>query len=111
LLLTFTNMLWSSNRARCSPYGSELGPENGERESYRFAILKKNFVEKVKELNHWLPQSQLQEVYKKVTNIDHPDFVVKSKIFYDMLTKGVKILTKENQEERARLFKKEMKTI
>jgi type I restriction enzyme R subunit len=50
-------------------------------------------------------------VYKKVTDIDHPDFVVKSKTFYDMLTNGVKIVTKENQEERARLFKKEMKTI
>ncbi len=45
----------------------------------------------------------MQEVYKKVTDIDHPDFVMKSKMFYDMLTTGVKIQVKDKQGERTRI--------
>lgn len=52
-----------------------------------------------------MTDAQLEEVYKKVTDIDHPDDLVKSKIFYDMLTNGVKISIKENNEERTRLAK------
>jgi len=86
-------------------HGSELSPENEERDSYRHIILKKRFIEAVKRLNPWLTQIQLQEVYKKVSEIDHPDFVMKSKIFYDMLTNGAKITIKEKQEERTKIAK------
>jgi len=85
--------------------GYELAPENEERDSYRNAILKKRFIEAIKRLNPWLIQSQAQEIYKKVTEIEHPDFVMKSKIFYDMLTNGVKITTKVNHEERTKIAK------
>jgi type I restriction enzyme R subunit len=73
-------------------HGSELSPENAERESYRDIVLKKRFVSAVKKLNPWLTDEQLEEVYKKVTDIDHPDDLMKSKMFYDMLTNGVKIV-------------------
>ena len=85
-------------------HGSELSPDNKERDSYRNAILKKRFINAIRKLNPWLNQTQAQEVYKKVTDIYHPDFVMKSKIFYDTLTRGVKITTKE-KEERTRIAK------
>jgi type I restriction enzyme R subunit len=84
-------------------HGSELSPENDERESYRDVVLKKRFLESVKRLNSWLTEAQLQEVHKRVTDIDHPDFVMKSKMLYDMLTTGVKIKVKEKQGERTRV--------
>jgi type I restriction enzyme R subunit len=86
-------------------HGSKLCPENSERDTYRSVILKRRFLERVKLLNPWISQIQLEDVYKRVTEIDHPDFIVKSQMFYDMLIKGVKLLTKENDEERTRLVK------
>jgi len=85
--------------------GYELSLEKEERDSYRHVILKKRFTEAIKKLNPWLTQPQLQEVYKKVADIDHPDFIMKSKIFYDMLVNGIKILTKEKQEERTKIVR------
>lgn len=86
-------------------HGSLLSPENEERDSYRQVVLKKRFTNSVQKLNPWLTQTQLEEVYKKVTDIEHPDFVMKSKIFYDMITKGVKISVKDEDGERARIVK------
>lgn len=86
-------------------HGSELSPDNKERDSYRNAILKKRFINAIRRVNPWLNQTQAQEVYGKVIDIYHPDFVMKSKIFYDMLTKGVKITTKEKVRERTRIVK------
>ena len=85
--------------------GYDLSPENQERDTYRQAILKNRFIEAIKRLNPWLTQTQAQEVWKKVNEIEHPDFIMKSKIFYDMLTNGVKITTKEKQEERTKIAK------
>ena len=35
-------------------HGSELSPENGERESYRDVVLKKRFIQAIKRINPWL---------------------------------------------------------
>ena len=86
-------------------HGSELSPENQERESYRDVILKKRFIPAIKKLNSWLTDSLAEEVYKKVTELDHPDFIIKSKMFYEMLTNGVKLTFKEKDEEKTRLVK------
>lgn len=86
-------------------HGSELSPENDERESYRQVILKRRFVEAVKKLNPWLSDKQAEEVYKKVIDLDHPDFVMKGKIFYEMLIGGVKITTREKGEDRTRIVR------
>jgi type I restriction enzyme R subunit len=56
--------------------GSELISENGERESYRDVILKKRFIQAIKKLNPFLTDNLAEEVYKKVRNIDHPDFII-----------------------------------
>jgi type I restriction enzyme, R subunit len=85
--------------------GSELIPENGERESYRDVILKKRFIQAIKKLNPFLTDNLAEEVYKKVRNIDHPDFIIKGKIFYQYLTEGVKITYREGKEEKTRLVK------
>jgi type I restriction enzyme R subunit len=85
--------------------GYDLSPENQERDTYRQAILKNRFIGAIKRLNPWLTQTQAQEIWKKVNEIEHPDFIMKSKIFYDMLTNGVKITTKEKQEERTKIAK------
>lgn len=85
--------------------GSELIPENGERESYRDVILKKRFIQAIKKLNPFLTDNLAEEVYKKFRNIDHPDFIIKGKIFYQYLTEGVKITYREGKEEKTRLVK------
>ncbi len=86
-------------------HGSELSPENGERESYRHTVLKRRFIEAVKRLNPWLTDILANKVYKKVIELEHPDFLIKSKLFYDMLTNGVKIKVREKEEERTRIVK------
>jgi type I restriction enzyme R subunit len=82
-----------------------LIPENGERESYRDVILKKRFIQAIKKLNPFLTDNLAEEVYKKVRNIDHPDFIIKGKIFYQYLTEGVKLTYREGKEEKTRLVK------
>jgi type I restriction enzyme, R subunit len=85
--------------------GSDLIPENGERESYRDVILKKKFIRAIKKLNPSLPDNLAEEVYEKVRNIDHPDFIVKGKIFYQYLTEGVKLTYREGKEEKTVVVK------
>jgi type I site-specific deoxyribonuclease, HsdR family len=85
--------------------GSELIPENGERESYRDVILKKRFIRAIKKLNPSLTDNLAEEVYEKVRNIDHPDFIIKGKIFYQYLTEGVRLTYREGKEEKTRLVK------
>ncbi len=86
-------------------HGSELSPDNDERDSYRDVILKKRFITVLKNLNPWLNDSQALEVYKKITQIEHPDFIVKGKIFYDMLTGGVRFTFKEGREKKTRIVR------
>ena len=86
-------------------HGSELSPDNGERESYRDVILKKRFIKAIKRFNPWIDDHIAEEVYKKVSDIPHPDFVLKSKIFYDYLTQGVKVASRKKNDDRARLVR------
>ena len=86
-------------------HGSELSPENRERESYRHVVLKKRFIEAIKRINPWLMDALAEKVYKKVIDLEHPDFVVKGKIFYELLTNKVKLTFKEGKEEKTRIVK------
>jgi type I restriction enzyme R subunit len=86
-------------------HGSKLTPDTKERESYRDVILKNRFINAIKRLNPWLNEDMVEKVYQLVSNIDHPDPVTRGKMFYDMLTSGVKLTFKENREERTRLVK------
>lgn len=86
-------------------HGSNLSPDDGKRDSYRDVILKKRFVNAIKKINPWIDDRIAEEVYKKVTDIPHPDFVLKSKIFYDYLTQGVKVIPARKEDDRARLVK------
>jgi type I restriction enzyme R subunit len=85
--------------------GSDLIPENGERESYRDVILKERFIRAIKKLNPSLTDNLAEEVYEKVRNIDHPDFIIKGKIFYQYLTEGVKLTYREGKEEKTVVVK------
>lgn len=85
--------------------GSDLIPESGERESYRDVILKEMFIRAIKKLNPSLTDNLAEEVYEKVRNIDHPDFIIKGKIFYQYLTEGVKLTYREGKEEKTVLVK------
>jgi len=86
-------------------HGSELIPDNGERESYRHCVLKRRFIEAIKRINPWLTDNLAEEVYKKVIEFDHPDFIMKGKIFCELLTNGVKLTFKESKEERTKIVK------
>ncbi|MBW2069573.1 MAG: type I restriction endonuclease subunit R [Deltaproteobacteria bacterium] len=96
---------WLKNLNYSYIHGAELSPEKEERESYRNVILKKRFIDAVKRLNPWLSENLAEKVYKKVADIDHPDFVMKSKIFYEMLTKGVKIKIRERGRDKTKIVK------
>ncbi len=86
-------------------HGSELIPDNKERETYRDVILKKRFIQAIKRINPFLTDNLAEEVYKKVKDPDHPDFIMKGKIFYELLTNGVRITFKEGKEEKTRIVK------
>ena len=86
-------------------HGSELIPDKGERESYRHCILKRRFIDAIKRINPWLNDFYAEEVYKKVIELDHPDFIMKGKLFYDYLTNGVKLTIRERREEKTRIIK------
>jgi len=86
-------------------HGSNLSPENGERDSCRYVILKKRFIQAVKRINPWLTDELAGEAYKKVIELEHPNFVLKWKIFYDILTNGVKLTFKEGKEEKTKIVK------
>lgn len=86
-------------------HGSELSPENEERESYRDVVLKRIFLSAVRRLNPWLTDSLAKQVYKSVTDIEHPDFLMKGKLFYDMLSNGVRVKVREKGKDRARIVR------
>jgi type I restriction enzyme R subunit len=86
-------------------HGSYLIPDGGERESYRHCILKRRFLKAIQKLNPWLTDTLAEEVYKRVIELDHPDFIIKGKLFYDLLTNGVKLTFKEGKEERTKIVK------
>jgi type I restriction enzyme R subunit len=86
-------------------HGSYLIPDAGERESYRHCVLKRRFLKAVQKLNPWLTDTLAEEVYKRVIELDHPDFIIKGKLFYDLLTNGVKLTFKEGKEERTKIVK------
>ena len=86
-------------------HGSYLIPDAGERESYRHCILKRRFLKAIQKLNPWLTDALAEEVYKRVIELDHPDFIIKGKLFYDLLTNGVKLTFKEGKEEKTKIVK------
>ncbi len=86
-------------------HGSELNLENGERDSYRHVILKKRFLQAIKNINPSLSDTVAEQVYKAITELDHPDFTMKSKMFYEMLVYGVKITTREDGEDKTIIVK------
>ncbi|MDF2954680.1 MAG: Type I site-specific restriction-modification system [Candidatus Alkanophagales archaeon MCA70_species_2] len=96
---------WLKELGHSYIHGSELSPENGERESYRHVVLKRRFIQAIKRINPWLTDELAEEVYKKIVELEHPDFVVKGKIFYDFLTNGVKLTFKEGKEEKTKIVR------
>jgi type I restriction enzyme R subunit len=85
--------------------GSKLSPEEGERESYKHVVLKKRFITAIKRINPWLTDGLAEEVYRKVLDLDPPDFLMKGKNFYEYLIKGVKISFKQSREEETRIVR------
>ena len=81
-------------------HGSELSPENGERDSYREVILKRRFIEAIKKINQKLTDDLAEKVYREIKELDHPDWSMKSKMFYEMLVYGVKVTIQEKGESK-----------
>ena len=96
---------WLKELGYSYTHGSNLSPENEERESLRYVVLKKRFIQAIKRINPWLTDELAEEVYKKITELEHPDFVIKGKIFYDFLKNGVKLTFKEGKEEKTKIIK------
>jgi type I restriction enzyme R subunit len=103
---------WFKENGYSYIHGSDLTPNeesdltsNEERESYKDVILKKRFIQAIKTLNPFLTDNLAEEVYTKLKDIDHPDFIIKGKIFYEYLTKGLKLNYREREEEITRIVK------
>jgi len=86
-------------------YGSELSPDSKERDSYRDVILKNRFIQAIKRINPWLNNNLAEKAYRAVLDLDHPDFLMKGKLFYEMLTFGVKVTFREDGKEKTRLVR------
>ncbi|MFN7066016.1 MAG: type I restriction endonuclease subunit R, partial [Aquificaceae bacterium] len=85
--------------------GFELSPENGERDFYRQVILKQRFITTIKRINPSISDAIAEQVYRKITELDHPDFTMKGKMFYEMLINGVKVTTREKGKDKTILVK------
>ncbi len=96
---------WLKNLGYSYIHGSELSPEKGERDSYRQVILKKRFIEAIKKINPSLTDTIAEQVYNRITELDHPDFTMKSKMFYEMLVQGVKIATRIEGKDKTIIVK------
>jgi type I restriction enzyme R subunit len=96
---------WLKELGYSYTHGSNLSPENEERESLRHVILKKRFLQTIKRINPWLTNHLAEEVYKRVIELEHPDFVMKGKIFYELLVYGVKLTSREGREEKTKIVK------
>jgi type I restriction enzyme R subunit len=96
---------WFQDIGYCYVHGSYLIPDAGERGSYRHCVLKRRFLKAIQKLNLWLTDTLAEEVYKRVIELDHPDFIIKGRLFYDLLTNGVKLTFKEGKEERTKIVK------
>jgi len=96
---------WLKEQGYFYIHGSELSPENQERESYRQVILKRRFFEAIRRFNPQITESVAEKVYKKITELDHPDFTMKSKMFYEMLVNGVKITIREGGRDKTIIVK------
>lgn len=99
---------WFKNNGYTYIHGRELLPDKGERESLRHVILKKRFISSIKRLNPGLEDEEAEEVYRKVLDLESPDWDVKSVNFYRYLTEGVKI---NYVDERGELRSKEVRLI
>ena len=75
-------------------HGWELSPKSGERDSYRHVVLKKRFLSAIRKLNPWLSSQKAGLLYNSVADLDHPDFLGKGMLFYDMFVHGVRIKEK-----------------
>jgi len=95
---------WFKENGYSYIHGSDLTPDK-ERESYKDVILKKRFIQAIKTLNPFLTDNLAEEVYTKLKDIEHPDFIIKGKIFYEYLTKGLKLNYREREEEITRIVK------
>ncbi|GAB6066260.1 HsdR family type I site-specific deoxyribonuclease [Aquifex pyrophilus] len=99
---------WFKNNGYTYVHGRELLPAKGERESLRHVVLKKRFISSIKRLNPGLRDEEAEEVYKKVLDLESPDWNVKSVNFYRYLTEGVKI---NYVDERGELRSKQVRLI
>jgi len=84
-------------------HGSSL--DERERESYRHCVLKRRFINSIKRLNPWLTDELAEKVYKMVVELEHPDFTIKGKMFYNYLTEGVKLTFREGKVEKTKFVK------
>jgi len=83
-------------------HGKYLTPWSGERESLKHTILRKRFINAIKRLNPSLTDAQAEEVYRKIIDLDSPDWNIKMFNFYKYLSEGVKISYRENGEEKSK---------
>jgi len=56
----------------------------------------------IKRLNSSLTDAQAEEVYRKIIDLDSPDWNIKMFNFYKYLSEGVKISYRENGEEKSK---------
>ncbi|WP_297453099.1 type I restriction endonuclease subunit R [Persephonella sp.] len=78
-------------------HGSQLIPENQERENLSSVILKNRFLESLKKINPHIPETTLEEVYKRLLSIAQPSLEHTNLNFHKLLINGVPVEYKDSK--------------
>jgi type I restriction enzyme, R subunit len=74
-------------------HGSEVSPGGKfeDRAGYDEVILRERLRTAIQFLNPYLSEDAVEEVYRRVTRIDHPDLTVRNQQFHKILVEGVTV--------------------
>ncbi len=78
--------------------GIEVSPEGtyAGRDDYHEVFLGKRLQDAIRYLNPQLSTEAVEETYRKVTRLDHPDLVERNRRFHELLVEGVPVVNRRS---------------
>ena len=82
-------------------FGPEISPGGSfmERGDYRQVVLENRLKRSLKRINPDLPDHILDQVFNKISKYHHPDLEMGNKEIYEMITRGVRVDVRNENEE------------
>src|SRR5690242_4094164 len=86
-------LVWFEQLKYIRRHGTDVSPGGmyEGRANYQDVILKDRLHEAIAYLNPYLSDAAVQEVFHKITRLDHPDLVERNRQFHKFLVEGVSV--------------------